>query len=73
MTAQPDRPKIGMSGYLSKDDMMADSQIQKFDDAIAEVIDAYLKEGMDPDDMRLLLQEQIVSDLHGRRLELEQS
>ena len=46
-------------------------QIQNFETAITDVIDIYLKEGMDPDDMRSVLQEQITSDLHGRRTELD--
>ena len=48
-------------------------QLQKFDTAIAEVIDSFLKEGMDPDEIRECLNGHLVSDLHGRQRELEEA
>lgn len=53
---------------LTKDER---NQIDNFQKAIAEVVDQYLKEGMDPDQIREVLVDEAGSDLHGRRLEIE--
>lgn len=46
-------------------------QIANFQEAVASVIDIYLKEGMDPDNVRMVLQSEATSDLATRRAELE--
>ena len=54
--------------------MMDDDEIkqaQNFQDAIASVIDIYLKEGIDPDTVREVLRDHASSDLELRRKELD--
>ena len=47
------------------------AQAIKFQDAIGEVVDQYLREGMDPDRIVEVLRDEASSDLAARRLELE--
>lgn len=47
------------------------TQANKFQDAIGEVVDQYLREGMDPDIMRKVLEDEASGDLAARRVELE--
>jgi len=49
------------------------TQIQNFEEAVSEVIDEYLKEGMDPDQIRDVLRGHIASDLHGRRSDMQEA
>lgn len=53
---------------LTKDER---NQAIKFQDAIGEIVDQYLKEGMDVERMRDVLRDEASSDLYGRREELE--
>ncbi len=46
-------------------------QMQNFENAVAEVIDQYLKEGMEPDDVRTILESHAMSNLRQRRMEIE--
>lgn len=45
--------------------------IQNFQDAVSDLIDQYLKLGAEPDWLREVLQQEIVSDLEVRREELD--
>jgi hypothetical protein len=53
--------------------MTRDERVQaiKFQDAIGEVVDQYLREGMAPDRIAEVLRDEASSDLAARRLELE--
>jgi hypothetical protein len=53
---------------LTRDERL---QAVKFQDAIGEVVDVYLREGMDPDLIAEVLKDEAASDLRMRRLELE--
>jgi hypothetical protein len=48
-------------------------QIAKFEDAIAEIMDHYLVEGLDPETMASILHGQSTSGLFARRKELEEA
>lgn len=56
---------------LTKDERQ---QAIKFQDAIGEIVDQYLKEGMDVDRISEILSDEASTDrLHGRREELERA
>ncbi len=55
---------------LTKDERY---QAIKFQDAIGEIVDQYLKEGMDVETIREVLRDEAGSDLYGRRDELEET
>lgn len=46
-------------------------QIQNFEKGLEDLIDLYLKEGIDPGTVRNVLQSHAGSDLEGRRVELD--
>ena len=47
-------------------------QAIEFQDAIGRLVDQFLREGMDPSSIRVILRDEAGSDLETRRLELEQ-
>ena len=49
------------------------AQAQKFQSDLAEVVDQYLREGMDPDIIAETLRDEASSDLFARRMELAAS
>ena len=53
---------------LTKDERR---QAIKFQDAIGEIVDAYLREGIDPALIVEVLKDEVTSDLIARRKELE--
>ena len=53
---------------LTRDEI---TQANKFQDAIGQIVDQYLREGMDPDIMRKVLTDEASNDLAARRVELE--
>lgn len=53
---------------LTKDERQ---QAIKFQDAIGEIVDQYLKEGMDVETIKEVLRDEAGSDLHRRREEID--
>ena len=53
---------------LTKDER---NQIRNFEDAVAEIVDQYLKQGMDPTIIARILRSEASSDLFRRREELD--
>lgn len=47
------------------------NQVGNFQNAIAEIVDQYLKEGMDPETVAEILRVEAGSDLYTRREELD--
>lgn len=53
---------------LTKDER---NQAIKFQDAVGEIVDQFLKEGMNVETIQEVLRDEAGSDLYGRRQELE--
>ena len=65
--------KLDITGRKAAAMMTKDERKQaiNFQDAIGEIVDQYLKEGMDVDIMKEVLRDEAGTDLHKRREEIE--